>query len=159
MFAVAAASEGLAFILLYLFLPDYPRKTPLPGHPTTYLDAMKSTVRIAFTEPVVAQCWPLAFTSCMLAVSFWSNATFILAESPFSFTTLQIGLVSLAGLSGTLSSPISGRTTDILLHWVRIFLVIIEHQLKLQQTAVLIGTLIIVCAFVPFTGMSQWTHQ
>lgn len=121
-FILAAATEGLTFILIYLFLPDYPRKEAAKGHPSDYISAVRSIWRIAFHEPMMVQNWPLALISCLLASAFWSNTTFILAASPFDFSTLRIGLVALSGIAGALTSPLSGLMTDKLLHWVRIFL-------------------------------------
>ncbi|MBR3722188.1 MAG: MFS transporter [Selenomonadaceae bacterium] len=43
---------------------------------------------------------------------FWTASTFLLSAEPFSYTTLQIGLVSLAGLTGALAGAKLGTLQD-----------------------------------------------
>ena len=43
---------------------------------------------------------------------FWTAASFLLAAPPFGYSTFQIGLLSLAGLAGTLAGGAMGRLQD-----------------------------------------------
>ncbi|KAF5017758.1 hypothetical protein F66182_10286 [Fusarium sp. NRRL 66182] len=106
---MACGLQYLMGVVLFCFMPDYPSTNP---DGLDYFRALASIPYMMFTEPELIQACLIAFTLSAVFTSFWTTLTFLLASSPFDFTSLQIGLFSLTALATILSIPLIGRLID-----------------------------------------------
>ncbi|KAL2818740.1 major facilitator superfamily domain-containing protein [Aspergillus cavernicola] len=102
---LSLALQYAIFILLYLFMPDYPSTNTDISYPKILY-----SILILFTKhPVLVYATLMGFLCSSAFTSFWTTLTFLLSSPPYTYTTLQIGLFSLAGLSPTIFNPIFSR--------------------------------------------------
>jgi predicted MFS family arabinose efflux permease len=121
------------FILLYLFMPDYPSKNP---GGLNYFKLLWSHLPIFARNPVLAQACLISFFNSATFTSFWTTLTFLLAGAPYHFSPLIIGLFGLIGIGGMLLNPVYARfVTD---RFVPLFSVIVGCLCAL--TGITIGT-------------------
>lgn len=101
--------QYIIFILLWLFMPDYPATNPGMNYFRILWDILLMIPR----HPVLVQaCLAGMFCSAPFT-SFWTTLTFLLAGSPYHYDSLTIGLFGLIGIAGMLISPIwARRMTD-----------------------------------------------
>ncbi|KAF8633765.1 hypothetical protein AX15_001271 [Amanita polypyramis BW_CC] len=107
---------GLQYFLLvgcYFIIPDYPSK----NKGLTYCDILLSMAKFAVTEPLLIQSCLVCITSSACFSSFWVTLTFLLAEPPYNYSTVVIGLFGLLGMAGVAMSPVVGRTVDRFVPW------------------------------------------
>lgn len=129
---MSLALQYLIFILLWLFMPDYPATSPGVNYFTILLDIIK----MLFRHPVLVQaCLAGMFCSAPFT-SFWTTLTFLLAGDPYHYSSLIIGLFGLIGIAGMLISPFYARSvTD---HFVPHFSVL--FGLSCSLLGVCLGT-------------------
>lgn len=106
-FAIAAALNVAMALVLARSIPQMPQKVRMP-----YRELLASVVKTAAHARGIAPLMAVNGLSFMAFNMFWTAATFLLSGEPFGFDTLQIGLVSLAGLAGALSSMGVGTLLD-----------------------------------------------
>ncbi|CBY00054.1 hypothetical protein LEMA_P076430.1 [Plenodomus lingam JN3] len=83
------------FILLWLFMPDYPATNP----GMNYFRILWDIVKMLFKHPVLVQvCLAGMFCSAPFT-SFWTTLTFLLAGEPYQYSPLIIGLFGLIGIA------------------------------------------------------------
>ncbi|KAG8987788.1 hypothetical protein FRB90_003148, partial [Tulasnella sp. 427] len=89
-----AGLQTFSWFLLWWSVPDWPSKAlsvsnseKSSGRSETYGEIFRSMLKFAFTEPVLIQSSLIAFGTQMVFSSFWVTATFLLAGTPYSFTT------------------------------------------------------------------------
>ncbi|KAL4809845.1 major facilitator superfamily domain-containing protein [Aspergillus unguis] len=102
---LSLALQYFIFVLLYLFMPDYP---------STNKDIscfrVLTSIAVMFTKhPVLVQATLMGFLCSSTFTSFWTTLTFLLSGSPYHYDTLQIGLFSIAGLTPMIFNPIFSR--------------------------------------------------
>lgn len=103
---MALGLQYLIFILLWLFMPDYPATNP----GMNYFRILWDIVKMLFKHPVLVQaCLAGMFCSAPFT-SFWTTLTFLLAGDPYHYSSLTIGLFGLIGIAGMLVSPFYART-------------------------------------------------
>lgn len=103
---MALALQYTIFVLLWLFMPDY----PATNRGMNYFRILFDIVKMPRKHPVLVQaCLTGLFTSAPFT-SFWTTLTFLLAGKPFHYSSLTIGLFGLIGIAGMLISPIYART-------------------------------------------------
>jgi predicted MFS family arabinose efflux permease len=103
---MAFAIQYIIFVLLWLFMPDYPATNP----GMNYFRILLDIVKMLFKYPVLVQaCLAGLFCSAPFT-SFWTTLTFLLAGEPYHYSSLTIGLFGLIGIAGMLISPIYART-------------------------------------------------
>ncbi|KAH6872927.1 major facilitator superfamily domain-containing protein [Alternaria rosae] len=103
---MAFALQYIIFVLLWLFMPDYPATNP----GMNYFRILLDIVKMLFRHPVLVQaCLAGLFCSAPFT-SFWTTLTFLLANDPYNYSSLTIGLFGLIGIAGMLASPIYART-------------------------------------------------
>lgn len=109
-FWIAFALQYLILILLYLFMPDYPSTNPdekiLKRYPSLLWDILK----LLFEYPVLVQACLIGFFTSTTFTGFWTTLTFLLAGSPYHYSTLVIGLFALVGIGSMTWGPIFART-------------------------------------------------
>jgi len=106
-YAGAAVLNLVVALLLARFVPRTPERAHVP-YGKLIGSVFTGAVRTPHLLPILAMN-ALAFGTFNI---FWNSVTFLLSSAPFGFTTLQIGLVSLAGLTGAVASQGAGRLLD-----------------------------------------------
>ncbi|KAJ5895075.1 hypothetical protein N7495_006766 [Penicillium taxi] len=101
---LALALQYTIVFLLWLFMPDYPQTNKGLSYPRMLV----SIVRYLFTEPVLVQAASMNFFLSATFTSFWTTLTFLLSGR-YNYSTITIGLYSLAGLTPMIMGPFFGR--------------------------------------------------
>jgi predicted MFS family arabinose efflux permease len=112
--------QYLIFILLWLFMPDYPSKNP---GGLNYFEMLFSIFRILFRNPVLVQACLISLFNSATFTNFWTTLTFLLAGPPYHYSPLIIGLFGLIGIAAMFFGPVYARlVTD---RFVPLFSVIV----------------------------------
>lgn len=147
---IAVGLQGIALAVLWWVLPDWPskvealRKTKegeLEQKRPTYFTILWTMVKLAVTEPILIQGCLINLMNQVVFSSFWVTLTFLLAGSPFNYSTyarpaaspfvlvthgfdsrLKIGLFGLVGALGVFTAPFVGHLIDGLVLWVGILI-------------------------------------
>jgi MFS family permease len=90
------------FILLWLFMPDYPSTNP---GGLNYFGMLWSMVTMLWAEPVLAQACIIGFMTSTTFTSFWTTLTFLLAGKPYEYSPITIGLFALIGIAAMAFGP------------------------------------------------------
>ncbi len=102
---LSLALQYLIFILLYLFMPDYPSTNTNISYPR-----ILASIAVLFTKhPVLVQATLMGLLTSATFTSFWTTLTFLLSGAPYHYNTLTIGLFSIAGLTPMFFNPIFSR--------------------------------------------------
>jgi len=107
MFLIAA---GLCFLLLLLMAKRFPESRP--SFKGTYKELMSSMFNYIKTQPVLREASLINFLAFATLSAFWTTMVLFLANPPFSFQSLQIGLFGIAGAAGALAAPLVGKFSD-----------------------------------------------
>lgn len=102
---LALGLQYLIFILLWLFMPDYPATNPGMNYFRILWDILLMIPR----HPVLVQACLAGMLCSAPFTSFWTTLTFLLAGTPYHYSSLTIGLFGLIGIAGMLISPIWAR--------------------------------------------------
>ncbi|KAF1947817.1 MFS general substrate transporter [Clathrospora elynae] len=103
---MALGLQYVIFLLLWLFMPDYPATNP----GMNYFRILLDIVLMLFKHPVLVQACLAGLLCSAPFTSFWTTLTFLLAGEPYEYTSLTIGLFGLIGIAGMLLSPVYART-------------------------------------------------
>lgn len=107
---IAFGLQYSILILLYLFMPDYPATNPgvtiWKKYPFLLWDILKLIVK----HPVLVQACLVGLFTATAFTSFWTTLTFLLAGSPYHYSSLIIGLFGLIGIGSMTWGPIFART-------------------------------------------------
>jgi predicted MFS family arabinose efflux permease len=107
MFFIAA---GLCFLLLFLMAKRFPKSIPSFGG--SYQQLMRSMFSYIKSQPVLREASIINFLAFAILSSFWTTMVLFLANPPFEFQSLQIGLFGIAGAAGALAAPLVGKWSD-----------------------------------------------
>ena len=107
MFVIAA---GLCFLLLFLMYNRFPKSRP--SFSGTYHKLMVTMFGYIKTQPVLREASIINFLAFAILSSFWTTMVLFLANPPFSFESLQIGLFGIAGAAGALAAPLVGKLSS-----------------------------------------------
>ncbi|KAJ5646470.1 Major facilitator superfamily domaingeneral substrate transporter [Penicillium lividum] len=102
---LSLALQYTIFILLWAFMPDYPRT----NRDISYLKVLTSMVQLFLTSPVLVCATFMGFFLSATFTSFWTTLTFLLSGAPYHYNTVTIGLFSLAGLTPMFLGPFFSR--------------------------------------------------
>lgn len=102
----AFAAQYAIFLLLFMFLPDYPSKNP---DGVNYFRLMWSIVCMYFTEPLLVQASLINFALSAIFTSFWTTMSFLLSSAPYNYDSLEIGLFALIGIFIICWGPVYSR--------------------------------------------------
>lgn len=100
-------AAGICSLLLVLMARRFPQ-----SHPTfkgTYPELMSSMWHYLKTQPVLREASLINFVAFATLSAFWTTMVLYLANPPFNFQTLEIGLFGIAGAAGALAAPLVGR--------------------------------------------------
>lgn len=95
---IAFGLQCFIFILLWLFMPDYPSTNP-ESSMRIYPRLLWDVVRLFFKYPVLAQSCIVGLLSSSIFTSYWTTLTFLLAGAPYHYNSLVIGLFALIGIA------------------------------------------------------------
>lgn len=102
---MAFGLQYLIFILLWLFMPDY----PATNTSLNYFKLLWSIVQMLTKHPVLVQACLAGFFTSSTFTSFWTTLTFLLAGTPYFYSPLVIGLFGLIGIAAMCFGPIYAR--------------------------------------------------
>lgn len=104
MYFIAA---GICALLLLLMAKRFPQSNPTFNG--SYKGLMLSMWHYIKTQPVLREASLINFLAFAILSAFWTTMVLFLANPPFSFQTLQIGLFGIAGAAGALAAPLVGK--------------------------------------------------
>jgi len=104
---IAAAICGLLILLMAKRFPH-----SYPAFKGTYKELMKSMFGYIKTQPALRETSIINFLAFAIISAFWTTMVLFLANPPFNFQTLQIGLFGIAGAAGALAAPLVGKLSD-----------------------------------------------
>lgn len=107
MYFIAA---GICSLLLVLMAKRFPLS--MPSFKGTYKELMSSMWHYVKTQPVLREASIINFLAFSILSAFWTTMVLFLANPPFSFQTLQIGLFGIAGAAGALAAPLVGKLSS-----------------------------------------------
>jgi predicted MFS family arabinose efflux permease len=107
---IAFGLQLLILVLLFLFMPDYPSTNPDMGLIQKYPSLLFDILRMPFKYPVLVQACLIGFFTASIFTSYWTTLTFLLAGSPYHYSSLVIGLFALIGVGSMTWGPIFART-------------------------------------------------
>lgn len=107
MYFIAA---GICSLLLLLMATRFPQSKPtFRGN---YKELMQSMWHYIKTQPVLREASLINFLAFSILSAFWTTMVLFLANPPFSYSTLQIGLFGIAGAAGALAAPLVGKLSS-----------------------------------------------
>ncbi|KAI9843140.1 MAG: hypothetical protein M1837_006593 [Sclerophora amabilis] len=127
--------QNVILALLWLFMPDYPSTNP---GGLNYFRMLWTIIQMVFRYPVLVQACLVGFCTSAIFTSFWTTLTFLLAEPPYSYSSLVIGLFALIGILAMGFGPFYSRL--VIDRFVPLFSVILGELLCL--VGVVVGTYI-----------------
>ncbi|SHF74696.1 MFS transporter [Pedobacter caeni] len=107
MYFIAA---GICSLLMILMAKRFPLS--MPSFKGTYQELMSSMWHYVKTQPVLREASIINFLAFAILSAFWTTMVLFLANPPFSFQTLQIGLFGIAGAAGALAAPLVGKLSS-----------------------------------------------
>lgn len=107
MYYIAAAICALLIILMAKRFPQ-----SVPSFKGNYKQLMGSMLSYIKHQPVLRETSIINFLAFAIISAFWTTMVLFLANPPFNFQTLQIGLFGIAGAAGALAAPLVGKLSD-----------------------------------------------
>lgn len=107
---IAFGLQYCILVLLYFFMPDYPSTNPGVVVWRKYPSLLLDIVRLVFQYPVLVQACLVGLFTATTFTSFWTTLTFLLAGSPYHYSSLVIGLFALIGIASMVWGPVFART-------------------------------------------------
>lgn len=107
MYFIAAA---ICSMLLILMAKRFPISKP--NFKGTYSELLSSMWHYVKTQPVLREASLINFLAFSILSAFWTTMVLFLANPPFNFQTLQIGLFGIAGAAGALAAPLVGKLSS-----------------------------------------------
>lgn len=150
-YGIAAALNFVLMVVLWKRLPKLPPKEKL-NYGRLLGDVFRS---VAQYRPLK---WILLANGLVFGVVFnlfWNAVTFLLGGEPFNFSTFQIGLVSLAGVTGAAGSVWVGKLQDkgVGISAVGVFIVVVFASMVMALFAEQSLILILIAAAVYSLGV------
>ncbi|GGI22055.1 MFS transporter [Pedobacter mendelii] len=108
--AVYFMAAGICALLIVLMAKRFPQS--YPAFKGTYKELMSSMFSYIKTQPALRETSIINFLAFAIISAFWTTMVLFLANPPFSFQTLQIGLFGIAGAAGALAAPLVGKLSD-----------------------------------------------
>lgn len=98
--------QWTVWVLLFLFMPDYPSKNP---QGLNYFKMLWSIVKLLFLHPVLVQACIISFCIQAVFTSYWTTLSYLLSSAPYFYSSLIIGLFGLIGMAVMCLGPIYSR--------------------------------------------------
>lgn len=130
---LALGLQYVIFMLLWLFMPDYPSTNP---QGINYFRILWSIVCLPPKHPVLVQASLISMLLSATFTSYWTTLTFLLAGAPYHYTPLVIGLFALIGIGAMALGPVYAKL--LITRFVPSFSVVIGASVNL--IGIIIGT-------------------
>ncbi|KAI3324102.1 MFS general substrate transporter [Xylariaceae sp. AK1471] len=127
--------QALIFLLIYVFMKDY----PIARLGTSYPAILWRIVKLPFLSPVLTQSALIAFLAMGMFTSFWTTLTFQLADV-FHLSALEIGLFAIGGLSPVFLNPVVSRLLTSRIHTHGTIIIALVSTLAIVLIGTFIGT-------------------
>jgi len=108
--AVYYIAAGICVLLIFLMAKRFPQS--YPAFKGTCKELMRSMFSYIKTQPALRETSIINFLAFAIISAFWTTMVLFLANPPFNFQTLQIGLFGIAGAAGALAAPLVGKLSD-----------------------------------------------
>lgn len=108
--AVYYMAAGICGLLIFLMAKRFPQS--YPHFKGSYKELMRSMFGYTKTQPALRETSIINFLAFAIISAFWTTMVLFLANPPFNFQTLQIGLFGIAGAAGALAAPLVGKLSD-----------------------------------------------
>lgn len=108
--AVYYMAAAICLLLIALMAKRFPQS--FPAFKGSYKQLMSSMFSYIKTQPVLRETSIINFLAFAIISAFWTTMVLFLANPPFNFQTLQIGLFGIAGAAGALAAPLVGKLSD-----------------------------------------------
>lgn len=108
--AVYYIAAGICLLLIALMAKRFPQSYPF--FKGNYKQLMGSMFGYIKTQPALRETSIINFLAFAIISAFWTTMVLFLANPPFNFQTLQIGLFGIAGAAGALAAPLVGKLSD-----------------------------------------------
>ena len=102
--AVYYMASGICLLLILLMAKRFPQS--FPAFKGSYKQLIRSMFSYIKTQPVLRETSIINFLAFAIISAFWTTMVLFLANPPFRFQTLQIGLFGIAGAAGALAAPL-----------------------------------------------------
>lgn len=103
---ISLGLQGLVFVLLWLFMPDYPATN---SGSISYFRSLYSLPQLIVRHPVLVQSSLMGMFVSAIFTMYWTTLVFLLSASPYNYNSMVIGLFGLIGIAGICLGPLSGR--------------------------------------------------
>ncbi|PBK65674.1 MFS general substrate transporter [Armillaria solidipes] len=110
----AVGMQLAVFAGCYAMIPDYPAKN---GGDLVYWELLWSMMKYAVGEPLLIQACLMNLLAAAGFSNFWVTLTFLLGGPPYNYSTLEVGLFGLIGISGVCMTPLASPLYDKLHPW------------------------------------------
>lgn len=113
-YVLSLALQVAMLALMWCFMPDYPvpddnaNKTKMEVA-KEYPGVLVNILSLFVKYPALVQASLLSFLTFFCVASYWTTLTFLLAEPPYEYSTIVIGLFGLIGASTMILGPLFGR--------------------------------------------------
>lgn len=108
--AVYYIAAAICALLIILMARRFPQS--YPNFKGTYRELMRSMFGYIKSQPALRETSIINFLAFAIISAFWTTMVLFLANPPFNFQTLQIGLFGIAGAAGALAAPLVGKLSD-----------------------------------------------
>lgn len=108
--AVYYMAAGICLLLIGLMAKRFPKS--LPSFKGNYAQLMGSMFSYIKSQPVLRETSIINFLAFAIISGFWTVMVLFLANPPYNYQTLQIGLFGIAGAAGALAAPLVGKLSD-----------------------------------------------
>lgn len=117
---LSVALQYIIFVGLWFFMPDYPA-TNKAG--MAYPKILWSILVMLTKHPVLVQACLISFFTAATFTNFWTVLTFLLADEPYNYDPVTIGLFALVGIGSMLLGPFYARLViDRFVPWFSVIL-------------------------------------
>ncbi|KIV88372.1 hypothetical protein, variant [Exophiala mesophila] len=105
-FWIALALQYSILIVLWFFMPDYPSSNP---EGLNYLKMLWGILFLYKKHAVLVQVGLISYCISACFTSYWTTLTFLLADPPYNYPSVIIGLFGLIGIAGIIMTPVYAK--------------------------------------------------
>ncbi|OAG41699.1 hypothetical protein AYO21_04163 [Fonsecaea monophora] len=103
---IALALQYLILVTLWFFMPDYPSSNP---QGLNYFKMIGGIIFLYKKYAVLVQAGLISFCISAAFTNYWTTLTFLLADSPYNYSPVVIGLFALIGVAGIVMGPLYAK--------------------------------------------------
>ena len=103
---IALGLNYLIWSLLWLFMPDYPSSNP---NGLNYFRMLWSILMLCKRHAVLVHAGLVSYCTSAAFTSYWTTLTFLLADPPYNYDSVIIGLFALIGIAGMFLGPMYAK--------------------------------------------------